>query len=212
LQGIIKNRENKMQNLLTELHYFPCVAYFSALAKAETAYLEVCEHYTKQSYRNRCYVRGANQVERLTVPVVSNSGLKVPIKAVKIDYGQRWQAIHWRTIEAAYGKAPYFLYYADLIKSVLEKKQTYLFDLNEELLQVLLKIMQIKVNIVYTESYKTAYEGNFLDLRNSWKLYGEPNEKLQPYKQVFGTEFIANLSVLDLIFCKGNQARAVVYV
>ncbi len=195
-----------MPTILTELHYFPCVAYFAQLRASQTVCLETCEHYTKQTYRNRCYVLGANRIERLTVPVLTPSGMKIPITEVLIDNRQRWQAVHWRTILAAYGKAPYFVHYAPLLQEVFEKPYTHLFTLNETLIKKICQLLQFSIHWQYTESYQTFYEPLILnDLRNQQPLYNEV-PMLPFYRQVFGNQFINNLSILDLLFCKGNQA------
>ena len=58
---------------LIELHYLPCIAYFSALSDCTEIVVEKSEHYIKQTYRNRCLLRGPHQVETLVVPVSSSS-------------------------------------------------------------------------------------------------------------------------------------------
>jgi WbqC-like protein family len=193
-----------MSHLITELHYFPCIAYFSAILQAQSLTFEAQEHYTKQSYRNRCYILGANQVERLTVPVVSPSGVKIPIREVQIDNRQRWQTVHWRTILAAYNKSPYFMYYLHLFEPIFQQKHTHLFDLNKEIFDRLALILEINLPITYTTHYQAQYDQQlYQDNRNKENIANDQKK----YTQVFGNQFVSNLSILDLISCKGNQAR-----
>ena len=99
--------EQTKSKVLIDLQYLPCTRFFSTLLQFDEIVLESHEHYVKQSYRNRCYILGANKVEMLIVPVVDGNK-KILVKDIQIDYQQKWPEIHWRTIKAAYGKSPFF--------------------------------------------------------------------------------------------------------
>lgn len=199
--------------LVIETQYFPSVQFFTFLVQNKSLCLEKYENYTKQTYRNRCYILGANKVERLTVPVFSaENGQKQLITDVQLDNRQNWQQTHWRSIKSAYGKSPFFPYYADMIETALFLPTETLFQLNENIIKTLLKILATSQNISqtinYTENYQQHYQQNnnspFIDKRNQTETVNAVN--FTPYAQVFGNEFVSNLSVLDLIFCKGNYA------
>ena len=49
--------------------WFPPVEYFALLAKYSSVYVEACENYQKQSYRNRCRIYAADGVQMLNFPV-----------------------------------------------------------------------------------------------------------------------------------------------
>ena len=132
-----------VKTALTELHYLPCIAYFSALSDCDKVVVEKYEHYQKQTFRNRCYIKGPHQVETLIVPVNAASGCL--IKDVRIAYDQKWLNNHWRTVQTAYGKAPFFEYYAPELREVLFKKYTFLFDLNLEVMTLCLQWMGKKI-------------------------------------------------------------------
>ena len=81
------------------------------------------ENYVKQSYRNRCHVLTAQGVVPLSIPVLrGNSKDKTRITQIEIDYTQKWHNVHWRTIQAAYGRAPYFEFYSDYLREVYERQ------------------------------------------------------------------------------------------
>lgn len=61
-----------MNPFLLTTAYFPPIAYFSCLKKAEVTYIEQYENFGKQSYRNRCEIMTANGVIALTVPVAKS--------------------------------------------------------------------------------------------------------------------------------------------
>ncbi|MES2731139.1 MAG: WbqC family protein [Bacteroidota bacterium] len=196
--------------MVIDLHYLPSLEYFAALLKYEHIYIEAHEHYQKQSYRNRCYIRAANKVDLLSVPILDGNR-KILIQDVKIDYQQGWLKDHWRAITSAYGKAPFFEYYAPFFEQLFFKKYTYLFDLNWELLTKCLSLLQIRKNLILTTSYVKLEELLSLDLRSA--IHPKKNYldnkiyQAVPYVQNFGSDFAPNLSIVDLLFCEGTQAK-----
>jgi hypothetical protein len=166
------------------------------------------EHYVKQSFRNRCYIKTAHGTEMLVVPLTNKHG-KVSSKDVRIDYSIHWQNNHWRTIESAYRKAPYFEFYADDLKKIIYQNQDFLFDLNLELLSFCLKCIRHKPIVAVSVAYEKSPDSTFYDLRSAIqakKPYSDRSiYKLTSYQQVFGNQFAANLSLIDLLFCEGPQ-------
>jgi hypothetical protein len=191
--------------LLTETQYNPPVQYFWHALHADSLLVEQHEHYIKQSYRNRCYVLTAQGVQALSIPIRGgNSQHKVLITDVEIDYSQKWYNVHWRTIQAAYGRAPYFEFYSDYIKEVYERQPKYLFQLNMDLLRLYLKLLKLNKPLNYTEAYQAAGPEDVLDMRNRIhpKIYPD-NLHVKPYTQVFGKQFVSELSIIDLLFTQG---------
>jgi WbqC-like protein len=187
--------------------YLPPVAWFQKIKQDTCVYIEQHEHYTKQSYRNRCNVLGANGVLSLSIPVVATHDKQL-ISDVKISYDEKWQQQHWRTIESAYRNTPYFIYYADALKSFYQKKYDFLFEYNIELIQLLMKNFKLNTDIKFTETYDTLDYAN--DYRNSIHPKKEIAETaFKPYPQLFneGQPFKANLSSIDLLFNTGPNAK-----
>lgn len=163
----------------------------------------------KQSYRNRCYLKTSQGIEMLIVPLTAKQG-KTPIKDVRIDYDQKWQNNHWRTIETAYRKAPYFEYYFEDLKNILYQHHNFLFDLNLELLSFCLKCIRLTPTITVSVSYEKVAPSHVFDLRSQINpkkpSFGRNFYKPVPYYQVFGSGFAENLSLIDLLFCEGPKA------
>lgn len=198
---------------LIETHYLPSVAYFAALWGLAEIRLEKHEYFVKQSYRNRCHILSAQGKKNLIVPLTSKHG-KVYITAVRIDYGQKWLNNHFRTLQSAYGKAPFFEHYCQDLERALFRKTTFLYDLNCELLSMCLKWLQWDVTITETTIYEKMPGSEVLDLRSAINV--KKSDSLQEfyrparYWQVFGNTFADNLSLIDLIFCEGPEAAQVV--
>lgn len=204
------NMHNK--TVLLDLHYLPSLEYFACIKKYNSILIEKEEYYIKQTYRNRCHILSANQVERLTVPVVGGRK-KIKAKDIRIDYEQRWISVHWRTIMSSYGRAPFYEYFADYFEAEFHKRENFLFDLNFRLLTLCLKLLKLAPQISFTDQYVKDPESHIIDLRSAIhpKRGFEQNGLYRPvpYQQVFGKGFVADLSVMDLLFCQGPESGAV---
>jgi hypothetical protein len=192
-----------------DLQYLPSLEYFCAIIKNDKIIIEAHEFFEKQSYRNRCRIQTTNKIDTLTVPV-QNGNKKVLIKDLKIDYSQDWTRRHWGAICSAYGKSPFFEFYSEYFKKMLDKKPDFLFDLNNEFLTICLKLLRLEKNIIFTENYQKNVENDYRGLIQPKRDY-ESNNLYQPlaYRQNFGNDFEPNLSILDLLFCQGNQSLSV---
>lgn len=180
--------------------------FFHQLMKASKVMIEQHENFVKQSYRNRCTIYGANGKLDLIIPIVKSKTERTKTKTAKIDYSSNWQKIHWRSIESAYRRSPYFEYYEEKLISFYEQKPELLFDYNLSLLQFYLKAFQIDKEIIFTEEYHEKYE-DMDDLRNHFDPKKAPEFDHPHYFQCFETKhgFIKNLSILDLLFNCGPQ-------
>ena len=201
-----------MNPVLIDVHYLPCIAWFSAIRSSQQIVVEKFEHYQKQSFRNRCYVRGPNQVETLIVPVRGSS--QSAISEIKLDYSQKWLNNHWRTLQSGYGRAPFFEYYAPDLHEILFRKQSFLYDLNLEIMTLCLKWLEISTSISETSVYEKTPASGINDLRGVLNLKKADScnrfYKSVEYPQVFGSKFVPNLSLIDLIFCQGPGAWDIV--
>ena len=99
--------------VLLSTAYFPPIQYFTKFLLYKNILIEQYDHYGKQSYRNRCEIYGANGPLTLSVPVNKKHNQKILVRDVDIDYSLNWQKVHWKAIESAYNRSPFFLYYKD---------------------------------------------------------------------------------------------------
>lgn len=197
-------------NCLIELHYLPSIAWFTATQAFDNIVLEKHEHFVKQSYRNRCRILTANGIQELSIPLTEKSG-RTLITDIKIDHSQKWLNNHWRSIVSAYNKSPFFEYYSDALQNTLYKEHKFLFDLNLELLTICRGWLKLSNTLAETMAYEKIPQAGTTDLRNlvNAKKSTGYEKFFQPikYTQVFGHTFAENLSVIDLIFCEGPNAR-----
>ncbi len=197
--------------VIADLLYLPSIAYFVFLKGSKRLLINPEDEYIRQTDRNRTKILLSNKVETLSVPVIEGRKKKT-YKEVKIDYRQKWMPDHLRGIQSAYGKAPFFEYFYSDLEHVYLQKKKYLFELNWELLTLCLKFLGWNVNLV-TATGSEAEEG-ILDIRgliNSKRPYEDNNLYFPyPYPQIFGADFVPNLSIVDLLFCEGPMANTII--
>ena len=97
-----------MSKILLSTAYLPPIEYFATILACDGFELENHEHYIKQSYRNRCKIMTSNGILDLSIPVNKVNGNHTLIKDIRISYLSNWQSNHWRAIESAYNKSPFF--------------------------------------------------------------------------------------------------------
>jgi len=203
--------------IILEAQYLPSIQYFSKFVQYDNVCIEKHEHYSKGSYRNRCHLASANGLLRLSIPLKKGKNEQQPITEVQIAYDENWPVQHWQGIRSAYGKAPFFEFYGEELQSILYSKPTFLFDLNLRLLDWLLENIQFPRTYEVTSAYQNNYEKPIIDFRNGIfpkksRQKEDPTFKTAKYSQVFEEKvgFLPNLSVLDLLFCTGNEAGVVI--
>ncbi len=191
----------------------PNVEYMSWMMHSPHALIEVQETFPRQTCRNRYAIMTAAGPLMLTIPVKRPEGNHTKFREVLLDDPAKWVNIHWRAIEAAYNKSPFFLYYRDAFETVFRNPPATLFELNRQFLSILNKYMGINPSLQFTENFIRNYPGEIADLRmlimskqNVTHLHSLRD--YTPYVQVFAEKlaFAPNLSALDLLFNLGPEA------
>jgi len=190
------------------LFYLPPIEYFTEINIHNPDFLiEKYEHFPKQTYRNRAHIYSPDGLLTLVVPVVKGSKMHTPVKDVKISYDFKWQRLHWLSLQGCYRRSAYFEYYEDDLALFYEVQEPFLFDYNEKLLHLLLKLLKIKATLKFTHEYEAEIP-NLLDLRDSIHPKKASKYPQKQYYQLFEERhgFINNLSIVDLLFNQGPQA------
>jgi hypothetical protein len=202
-----------MSAIIVEPHYLPSLEFFCALLPHSEVVLEKHEHFVKQSYRNRCHINTSQGLFKLVVPTIENHG-KVSFGSVRLDPSAKWRNNHWRTLQSAYHKAPYFEFYADALEQLLFQPHQFLFDLNKSLLSFCLRTIGLPQVLTESLSYQPDVTNNYVDARNIIRAKNHHSNRsiYQPasYMQVFGNTFVENLSLIDVLFCEGPNTLQII--
>ncbi len=185
-------------------------------------YIEACENYQKQSYRNRCRFYAADGVQALSFPVVHEGGThKIPVSEIRIDYSTPWLQQHQRAIVSAYRTSAYFEYYQDELFAILDSRPERLFDMNMAILRFFIEKTGLAVDLRMTSGFSA--DGDVVDADGSVVVCDDLREVIhpkrhnsvladleleKPYFQVFSRKygFKSDLSIMDLLFNEGPDS------
>ncbi len=191
---------------LFPVFYAGPISYYSALLKRQSITFEIKEHFSKQTYRNRTCILSANGPLNLSIPVVKTGG-KMPIEEVRISYREHWQKDHWNALHSAYGSSPYFEYYDYLFEGMFAKKVDLLLDFNLQIHKTILYCLDLELEHQLSKEFNALGD---VDPRIAFNSKGKNlvETTFPSYYQTFSKQgFVADLSILDLLFNLGPEAR-----
>ena len=198
------------KSIAADLHYFPNLEFFAAITGADELVFFPEEIYQRQSYFNRTQIRLANKVGTLSVPIQGRRP-RISQQKIQIDYDQNWVNIHLRSIQSAYGKAPFYEYYIPYFEKVFQQNPESLWLLNWEMLTICLKLLGLSVKMrVQNPSEDLSCIDDIRGHLMPSVPFSERNYyQAEPYFQLFGLDFDPNLSILDLLFCEGLASKSI---
>ena len=181
--------------------YLAPVAWYQCLLTQDEVSLDACEHYQKQTPRNHCLIAMPEGAAKLTIPVSCEA--HSPIRDVRISDHGNWRHHHWNALRSAYGKSPFFEFYADDFEPMYTTKREFLWDFNLELMHVIAdaldnpRLIPQEAETMHTTEARRLGETSF-----------EPQPHLSSYYQVFAERngFLSNLSIVDLLFNMGPES------
>lgn len=195
-------------DILVHPSYGVPISQYAAIAQARSLVWEVCDHYQKQTYRNRMHIATSTGMLRLSIPVkqLKNAQGKSMSVSTQIDITAEWKRDHWRSIKVAYQTSPFFEFYEDAFLPLYKERHTELFAFQMELHEIIMECLQLEIPTSKTTTYTKTPDQE--DLRYLINAKQDTIVNFPHYHQVFleRTPFLPNLSVLDLIFNEGPNA------
>jgi hypothetical protein len=201
----------QMEKCLIEPHYLGSLEYFIKITSHSEIILETHEHFKKQTFKNRCEFLSSHGKSVLSIPVIYDN--RTPIKDVRIDHSQGWQREHLGTFCSAYGKSPFFEFFKDQFELIWKKQHDFLLDLNLEMMTLCLTLLQSNLSISISSEYQQVPDSTILDQRElilpKRNYTGRSIYMPYEYAQVFGNNFVPNLSIVDLLMNEGPNAMMI---
>lgn len=183
---------------------------------SSNTFIEKHETYPKQTLRNRYYIATSQGIQCLSIPVIKTQGNNTPIDKIIISSATDFKRNHFRAINTAYKSAPFFDYYIDFFYECLYYKEDLLIEYNTFILKKICQILSINKDINFTTEFKKKLLSQ-IDLRqniSNKNAVGEYSNihDIGCYYQIFEDKigFIKNLSILDLIFHEGPNAKNII--
>lgn len=197
--------------IIVESQYLAPISLYLTLEENSNIVFEQFEVYQKRSFRNRCFIAGANGPVSLSIPLHEGREQKRFIRDIRIANQYEWQDQHWKTIVSSYNRSPWFEYYKSSLEKFYVRRYEFLFDLNFELFEWTIQKLGMDKVAELTDRYVKQYDDlEWLDLRNIILPNNYQTFKAPYYSQVFMeySGFLPNLSILDFLFCEGKNSRS----
>lgn len=213
-------------------NYIPTVDYFYKMARADVFVMADDILFTSGSDISRTPIKSPQGKLWLSVPVLTGGRGAQQIREVKIDPAKNWRQKHWKAIGLNYKYAPYFEYYADFFNELYQEDWQDLLELNSAILQYIRKVLGLTNRLIFSSTLETRSgttekivdivktagcrqylaresDRSFLDAEQFEQAEIEVVYLDLPtteYHQQFGA-FIPNLSIIDLLFNYGPEAK-----
>jgi hypothetical protein len=124
-----------MNAVILQPSYIPWRGVFDQIRRADVFIFYDDVQYDTRGWRNRNQIKTPGGKRWLTIPVHSRGAQtqNIPINQIRIAWDSAWNDEHFRTLQVAYGKAPFFTQYSPLVRQFYERHDEYLADLTVDL-------------------------------------------------------------------------------
>jgi hypothetical protein len=214
--------------------YLPWPGFFSRLLDVDQLLLLDHVQFSPGGWQQRNFLLAGAGRQVVTVPVAHLFGQ--PISQARIS-GDRWRDRHWKTITAAYRRAPYFRRWSEPLGEIYAQPWESLAGLNTALIRLLLDALELNVKLVASSEIRPAGRstgmlaslceltgsrvlrvgagaagpGGYLDralLAEAGIAVEVASYDYRPYPQQF-PGFTGGLSALDLVLNCGPASRQI---
>lgn len=224
-----------MKCVILQPSYIPWRGYFHQIWNADLFVFYDDVQYDKNGWRNRNRIKTAQGLQWLTIPVHTKGSVAegIPINEIKISWERPWNLHHWRGIQFAYKKAPFFTEFKGYFDDVFSRKPELLADFTIETTIEISRLLGITHTRFIRSSELKNIEGSKTDklisiLRNvgadyyisgpsaenyiEKEKFEEAGIKLEymyynyPEYEQLHPPYESQVSIIDLLFMKGIKA------
>lgn len=219
---------------IVQSNYIPWKGYIDLIAMVDEFILFDDRQYTRRDWRNRNRLKTPLGPQWLTIPVQVKGRYAQRIDETVVS-SARWQRDHWHTLTHNYSRAARFAEYRDLFEELyLACEERYLSQINRRFLEAICTLLGIRTTLSWSTDYsvdghRTERLVNLCRRAGAGRYLSGPSAKAyldeqlfreagisvsymdysgyREYEQLF-PPFEHHVTVLDLLFNKGAEARA----
>jgi hypothetical protein len=123
-------RAPRMKCVILQPSYIPWRGVFDQIDRSDVFVFYDDVQYDKRGWRNRNQIKTAKGKQWLTIPVYSRGAQTehIPINQIRIVWDSAWNEDHWKSLQHAYGKTPFFDRYVPLLEKFYGRRDELLAD------------------------------------------------------------------------------------
>lgn len=215
--------------------FLPWRGYFSLIAASDVFVFYDDVQFDKNGWRNRNKIKTPAGPRWITVPVLTKGRSHQMIKDTRIAGGRDWADKILKSLELNYKKAPYFGSYFPWLREVLRREWATVCELDIALTKGICVFLGIETELLRASDLEVASDmapvariveicrrlgaTRYLSGPTARAYIDDPDEfsrggielhycdyRVDRYPQLCG-EFVAQVSVVDLLFNCGEQSR-----
>lgn len=223
-----------MRVAIHQPNFMPWAGFFYKLLQSDVFVLfDTVQFPRGKSFCSRVKIKSPDGVKWLTVPV-GGKGKLLPIKDVQIA-GHGWVQKHLGTLKASYSKAPYFNSFYPGVETIYGMAVERIADFNSQLITCLADALGAKTKIIRASRLGLNWQDTGAYILDLVKHLGgtvyvtgqgagtrryldeqkfvqagiavEMFQYVHPYYSQQWGDFVPGLSVIDILFNTGPQAR-----
>ncbi len=214
--------------------YLPYPGFFQKLSMSDVFVLMDDVQYDKR-YTNRNQILVPQGPIWISVPIDKGDKFSEN-RHVRINNSIDWRAEHLQKIDKSYARAPFFHQYGQKMKDVYSRDWEMLLELDLELVKLMMDWLGLKIptvreselgvggesterlvnacKAVGADTYVSGIGGkNYMDesmfARAGLSVVYQHYEPVE-YKQRFGSTFVPNLSIVDMVFNVGPESSRLI--
>lgn len=185
--------------------YAGSVDYYAAMLRYGKVAIDLSEPFDKHhKHLNRMDIVGTNGCQQLSASL-QKPNRRMAVGEVALSSHGNWRHTHWGALFSAYGRTPFFDYFADDLKQIYtdESIQT-IASLNLTLHAAVIDFLDLDIETVVIDNKNDLVASDALNLRDGVMT----EQTLEPYYQIWSSKFgfQPNQSILDLLFNVGREA------
>ena len=222
----MNNYNNKINKVfIHQPDFAPWITFFKRLFFSNMFVVLDDVQFNRRGWINRDYLKFNSKKTLITIPVYKSNRENTKINDVKINYNNRWFDKLLNSIEQNYSNTTNFTEVSNFIKQLIKKKHEKLINFNLNIINFVMKKINIKTDIIYSSDLKikSSKSEKILDIckklhathyitgsgsKNYLNLDNFKNEKIEIIDNIFFNEiynqnygkFIKELSIFDVLF------------